>query len=79
MSKQTCQWEIHNSGDIEIDFHELVGMTEEEVEDYLYESVDIEVRDQAGYNTTLRWDRKEVMRQLREYEKEQEDYDPEEV
>ena len=66
----TCHWEISNSGTIKIDFSELEGMTEEEVGNWFQESVDFEVRDQSGYNTSLNWDRKEVMKQLREYEKE---------
>jgi hypothetical protein len=66
MSKLTAYWEVSGSGDLEIDPSEMIGMSEEEVDAWIREGAELEVTEQSRYVISVRYNKNEIMRAIKE-------------
>jgi hypothetical protein len=55
MSKNIkVSWEVHGGGTFEVSPVEIEGMTEEEIEEYIYEGAELKVVEQSEYAISVR-------------------------
>lgn len=47
-------WEISGQGTIEVDAIDVDGMSDEDIENYIRDGVDLEIHEQGNYHATIR-------------------------
>ena len=65
-------WELSGQGTIEVDPIEVEGMSDEEIEDYIRDGVELEIHEQGNYHVRLphlKSDLKDIKEAVKKLEK----------